>query len=172
LWLSVRGAALAAVLVSSPHAAGLQSFNVIPAENPHTTQSRYLEWNAQRQGWSQSPSGLEFHRIGEAHPDAQRPGPDSIVSVDCDGRFIDGRTFFVTQRGKPLTGPLPKMIKGWQEGVQMMRAGETWEFVLPSELAYGEKGWRSPSPDIPSIPPGTALLFRIELEAVQPPAKK
>jgi FKBP-type peptidyl-prolyl cis-trans isomerase len=88
----------------------------------------------------------------------------------CEGHFIDGRLFFATTPDKPLTGPLQKVVKGWQEGLQLMHAGETWEFVLPPALAYGEKGWHSPSAEIPSIPPQTALLFKIELLAVTQPA--
>jgi len=46
----------------------------------------------------------------------------------------------------------------------MMRVGETWDFVIPSSIAYGERTDRAP------IPPGSTLLFEIELIAIRPPA--
>jgi FKBP-type peptidyl-prolyl cis-trans isomerase FkpA len=64
-------------------------------------------------------------------------------------------------RDAPATFPLNRLIKGWQEGVPMMRVGETWEFVIPSTIAYGDR-------DRPPIPPGSTLLFEIELIAIPP----
>jgi FKBP-type peptidyl-prolyl cis-trans isomerase len=73
------------------------------------------------------------------------------------GRFIDGRVFDSSRaRGQPATFPLPQLIKGWQEGVPMMRVGETWSFVIPAEIAYGNRN-RS------GIPSGSTLVFEIEL---------
>jgi FKBP-type peptidyl-prolyl cis-trans isomerase len=138
----------------------------IPGEQPAATAQRYLVWNATRDGWAQSASGLEYREIGTAIPSGATPTAGSIVTADCEGRFVDGRLFFATAPGKPLVGPLTKLIKGWQEGLQMMHVGETWEFAVPAALAYGDKGWTSKSPDIPSIPPHTALLFKITLLGV------
>ena len=49
------------------------------------------------------------------------------------------------------------MIRGWQEGIPLMSAGAKYRFYIPQELAYG---MRSPSS---SIPPGSALIFEVEL---------
>ena len=57
---------------------------------------------------------------------------------------------------RELQYPLPRLIRGWQEGVPMMRVGETWEFVIPAKIAYGER-YRDP------IPANSTLLFEIEL---------
>lgn len=146
-----------------------KSFVAIPGEQPQATQQRYFEWNGKREGWMQSPTGLQYHRLSAANPSGAVPVSDSIITAQCEGHFVDGRLFFATTKDKPLVGPLHKVVKGWQEGLQLMHVGETWEFVLPPALAYGEKGWHSPSADIPSIPPQTALLFKIELLAVTKP---
>ena len=142
------------------------TFVTVPDEQPAETEQRYLTWNIKRDGWTQSASGLEYRRIGDANPSGAIPQVKSIVTADCEGHFVDGRLFFATDPGKPLVGPLTKLIKGWQEGLLMMHVGETWEFAIPAALAYGDKGWTSKSPDIPSIPPQTALLFKIKLLAV------
>ena len=79
------------------------------------------------------------------------------MTIHYVGRFIDGREFDSSRRrGQPATFPLPQLIRGWQEGVPMMRVGEVWAFVIPAPLAYGERS-RDP------IPPGSTLLFEIEL---------
>jgi FKBP-type peptidyl-prolyl cis-trans isomerase len=88
------------------------------------------------------------------------PAPDAVVTIHYVGRFIDGRVFDSSRaRGAPATFPLSRLIKGWQEGVPMMRAGETWEFVIPSKIAYGAR-YRDP------IPANSTLLFEIELIAI------
>lgn len=48
------------------------------------------------------------------------------------------------------------MIKGWQEALQLMPVGSTWEVYIPSELAYGEMGR-------PGIPANSVLIFEVEL---------
>jgi FKBP-type peptidyl-prolyl cis-trans isomerase len=145
-------------------------FPAVSGEQPNATQQRYLDWNGKRDGWMQSGSGLQSHRLSAANPSGAVPGPDSIITAQCEGRFIDGRLFFATPQNRPLIGPLHKVVKGWQEGLQLMHVGETWEFALPPALAYGEKGWHSQTAEIPSIPPQTALLFKIELLDVTKPA--
>jgi FKBP-type peptidyl-prolyl cis-trans isomerase FkpA len=146
------------------------TFVTVPNEQPTVTEQRYLAWNIKLDGWAQTASGLEYRRIGDANPSGATPLANSIVTADCEGHFVDGRLFFATDPGKPLVGPLTKLIKGWQEGLLLMHTGETWEFAVPAALAYGAKGWTSKSPNIPSIPPNTALLFKIKLIAVAQPS--
>jgi len=62
-------------------------------------------------------------------------------------------------RGQPATFRLNQVIKGWTEGVPLMKAGETARFWIPAELAYGEKPMR------PGAPAGM-LVFDIELISV------
>lgn len=139
-----------------------------PTPAPHYTgtpqeqwvqgQQAYLAWSAARPGWKTTPSGLQHHRAKAAR--GPHPAPGATVTIHYVGRFIDGRVFDSSrERGEPATFPLDRLIKGWQEGVPMMRVGETWDFVIPADLAYGDRD-RAP------IPPGSALLFEIELIAI------
>lgn len=161
----VLGLLLAGCAVDTP-------FQPLPSEPWPAMQQRYLDWSAARPGWTRLPSGLQYRREGAANPAGAVPTPDAVVTVQCEGHLVDGRLFFATTPDKPLTAPLGKLIKGWQEGLRMMHAGESWQFVLPAPLAYGEKGWNSTSPATPSIPPGTTLIFGIKLLAVTPPAQE
>jgi FKBP-type peptidyl-prolyl cis-trans isomerase FkpA len=103
-----------------------------------------------------TPSGMLYNEmlagIGE------QATAQSTVMVHYHGTLIDGTVFDSSvDRGAPIKFPLRNVIKGWQEGVAMMRAGGKATLVIPSELAYGDKG----SP--PVIPAGATLVFEVEL---------
>ena len=159
--------ALAALMLSgcavlNPPPAPPVAYSGTPQEQWVQGQKAYEAWSAARHGWATTPSGLQYHRLKAAPSSAARPAPGATVTIHYVGRFIDGRVFDSSRaRNEPATFPLDRLIKGWQEGVPMMRVGETWEFVIPSTIAYGER-------NRPPIPPGSTLLFEIELIAIPP----
>jgi FKBP-type peptidyl-prolyl cis-trans isomerase len=103
-----------------------------------------------------TPSGLIFSET-IAGVGAQA-SPSSTVLVHYHGKLIDGTVFDSSvDRGEPIKFPLKNVIKGWQEGVAMMRAGGKATLICPSDVAYGDNG----SP--PVIPPGATLIFDVEL---------
>ncbi|MET0274103.1 MAG: FKBP-type peptidyl-prolyl cis-trans isomerase [Phenylobacterium sp.] len=125
-------------------------------------QAAYLAWNGKRRGWTTTASGLQYKKIVSAPASAPRPEPGATVTIHYVGTFIDGREFDSSRkRDEPATFPLGRLIKGWQEGVPMMRVGERWLFVVPADIGYGSRN-RDP------IPPNSALLFDIELIAIPP----
>ena len=156
---TLGGCAMMAGHPAPPPAAPVR-YTGTPQERWEQGQAAYLAWSAQRPGWTTTPSGLQYHRVKAAKASAPRPAPGAVVTIHYVGRFIDGREFDSSRaRGEPATFPLTRLIKGWQEGVPMMRVGEVWEFVIPASIGYGERN-RDP------IPPGSTLLFEIELIAV------
>ena len=54
------------------------------------------------------------------------------------------------------------MIKGWTEGLQLVKKGGKIELVIPPELAYGKQGAGD------SIPPDATLYFEVEVLDVNP----
>ncbi len=75
--------------------------------------------------------------------------------------MISGAVFDSSvERGHPISFPLSGVIRGWQEGVALMKPGGKSKLVIPYNLAYGENG----SP--PVIPPGATLVFEVELISV------
>jgi FKBP-type peptidyl-prolyl cis-trans isomerase len=148
--------ALTACATAVPPAAEPIAGTGTPQERWEQGQKAYEAWSAARPGWIVTRSGLQAHRVKAAKSSAPRPSPGDTVTIHYTGRFIDGRVFDSSKDGEPATFPLPRLIKGWQEGVPMMRVGETWEFVIPAAIAYGDR-YREP------IPANSTLLFEIEL---------
>lgn len=160
LALSLAALSLAACATAPPPAAKV-TYTGTPQEQWVQGQKAYEAWSAARPGWKVTDTGLQYRRVKAAKGSAPKPTVESTVTIHYVGQFIDGREFDSSRsRGEPATFPLGRLIKGWQEGVPMMRVGETWQFVIPSAIAYGDRD-RAP------IPPGSTLLFEIELIGVE-----
>jgi len=130
----------------------------------------WLAWSGGRPGWTTTESGLQYRRIGPARAEGRQPVATDTVRVHYRGTFIDGREFDSSwSRGEPTEFPLNRVIRGWTEGVALMREGERYEFVIPASLGYGDR-WVGGG----NLPPGSTLLFTVELLEVKttsaPPA--
>jgi FKBP-type peptidyl-prolyl cis-trans isomerase len=108
------------------------------------------------------PSGLRY-KVLKAVADGRQPTPEDEVTVHYRGTFIDGTEFDSSYaRNETATFKLSGLIAGWVEGIPLMKVGETYQLVLPYDLAYGAAG-RS------SIPPRQTLIFQVELLKVGAP---
>jgi FKBP-type peptidyl-prolyl cis-trans isomerase FklB len=124
--------------------------------------AKFLEENKKKEGVKTTASGLEYKVIKEGT--GPQPKATDMVTVNYRGTLIDGTEFDSSyKRGQPATFPLNGVIKGWTEGLQLMKAGSKYQFVVPSNLAYGE---RSVGPDIAA---NATLIFEVELLDVKPP---
>jgi len=116
----------------------------------------FLDEAAAQQGATRTESGLVFREIEPGT--GESPQETSVVRVNYEGTLRDGRVFDSTRaNGKPATFSLDRVIQCWREGLMRMRVGGKSEIVCPSHLAYGDSGFP------PSIPPGAALAFEVEL---------
>mmetsp|Transcript_35840 Transcript_35840/g.71317 ORF Transcript_35840/g.71317 Transcript_35840/m.71317 type:complete len:247 (+) Transcript_35840:38-778(+) len=101
-------------------------------------------------------SGLVYNELVAGM--GKQPTIDSTVKVHYHGMLPDGTVFDSSvERGEPISFPLKQVIRGWQEGVPMMKVGGKATLVIPSDIAYGDQG----SP--PVIAPGATLVFELEL---------
>ena len=117
---------------------------------------QYLEENAAREEVTVTDSGLQYEVLEEG--DGPKPTVDDTVSVHYVGTLLDGTEFDSSiARGEPAEFPLKGVIPGWTEGVQLMNVGSKYRFVIPSDLAYGERGAGQ------AIGPGETLVFEVEL---------
>ena len=136
-------------------------------------QVAYLTWNGARHGWRTTASGLQAHRDSAAKSHAPQPTPGCTVTVNYEGRLINGGIFDSSfLRHEPATFPLGRVIKGWGEGVPMMHVGETWTFAIPADIAYRDRAIRIDEPGKTSIFSRSTLIFKIELISLAPDCAK
>jgi FKBP-type peptidyl-prolyl cis-trans isomerase len=117
---------------------------------------KFLAENKTKDGVVETASGLQYKVIKAG--EGPKPKATDNVKVHYTGKLLDGTVFDSSvERGEPASFALNQVIPGWTEGVQLMSKGAKYEFWIPSELAYGERGTGG------TIPPGSTLMFEVEL---------
>jgi FKBP-type peptidyl-prolyl cis-trans isomerase len=126
------------------------------AEENKKIGAQFLEKNAKAEGIKTTSSGLQYKIINQGN--GPKPVASDRVRVHYRGKLIDGSEFDSSyKRGEPTTFRLDQVISGWTEALQLMNTGAKFEFYIPSELAYGERGAGN------VIAPNSTLIFEIEL---------
>jgi peptidylprolyl isomerase len=107
-------------------------------------------------------SGLKYVEIKIG--DGKEAVAGSAVSVFYTGTLENGKKFDSNVGGKPFDVTIGKsrVIKGWTEGLQGIKAGGKRKLIIPPELAYGQDG----TPD-GTIPPNATLIFEVEVTVVK-----
>ncbi len=119
----------------------------------------FLAENANKEGVVTLASGLQYQVLTKG--DGPSPKATDTVTVNYRGTSIDGTEFDSSySRGKPATFKLDRVIKGWTEGLQLMKPGSKWKLFIPAKLAYGNRGAG------PRIGPNSALIFEVELISI------
>ena len=122
---------------------------------------KYLAENKKKEGVKTTASGLQYKSLKEGA--GPQPKASDTVTVNYRGTLIDGTEFDSSyKRGEPATFPLNGVIKGWTEGLQLMKKGSKFQFVIPPNLAYGERAVGA------DIGPNSTLVFDVELLDVKP----
>lgn len=120
----------------------------------------FLAENGSKEGVTTTASGLQIRTIVEGS--GKSPKASDRVTVHYTGKLIDGTVFDSSlERGEPTTFGLNQVIRGWTEGLQLMKVGEKAEIVIPSELGYGARGAGG------AIPPYATLVFEVELISIE-----
>ncbi|MCB9359829.1 MAG: FKBP-type peptidyl-prolyl cis-trans isomerase [Flavobacteriales bacterium] len=107
-------------------------------------------------------SGLKYIKLNST--DGTQAEANKIVKVHYSGYLEDGSMFDSSiERGQPLDFPLGqgRVIKGWDEGIALLKVGEKARLIIPHNLGYGEKGHP------PVIPAKATLIFDVELMDVK-----
>jgi len=124
-----------------------------------TQGEEFLAKNKTRPEVKTTASGLQYEVLTEGT--GVQPKLTDTVTVHYRGTLLNGDEFDSSYaRNEPATFPLNHVIKGWQEGVQLMNIGSKYKFYIPSDLAYGKMG------AAPKIGPNSTLIFEVELISI------
>jgi len=111
-----------------------------------------------------TPSGLQYRIVKKGTGAPAEPGKK--ITLHGIGSFPNGTVFWNSREdGEPFAFVLGKdrVIKGYSEGVALMRVGDRFIFTMKPELAYGDRGKGR------DIPPGATLIFDYEILSVETP---
>ena len=132
------------------------------ADHNKTAAADFLAKNGSKKGVQTTASGLQYKVMKPGDGKAPAITATDEVTVNYRGKLIDGTEFDSSfTRGVPLTIQVGNVIKGWQEGLVLMKPGASYELYVPPELGYG-------SQPRPSIPANSLLIFDVDLLSVKP----
>lgn len=115
----------------------------------------FMAENAKQDDIVTTDSGLQYQVVREGK--GKQPSATDTVKVHYLGSLVDGTPFDSSYtRGEPADFPVSGVIPGFSEGIQLMKEGAKYRFVIPSQLAYG-----TDAP--PTIGPDQTLVFEVEL---------
>ena len=120
---------------------------------------KYLKDN----GISASPTASGLYYVEREKGSGPAPQTGDKVKVWYTGKLVDGTVFDASEnRGQPYEFALGqgRVIKGWDEGIALMKQGGKATLIIPSKLGYGERGSGQ------RIPPFSPLVFEVELREV------
>jgi FKBP-type peptidyl-prolyl cis-trans isomerase len=119
----------------------------------------YRAENGKKAGVTTTASGLQIETLVAGT--GETPKATDKVKVHYTGTLIDGTKFDSSiDRGEPITFPLNGVIKGWGEGLQLMKVGGKARLVIPPSLGYGTDGTGP-------IPPNATLVFEVQLISIE-----
>ncbi|MBN9544136.1 MAG: FKBP-type peptidyl-prolyl cis-trans isomerase [Alphaproteobacteria bacterium] len=134
-----------------------------PALSPQAN-AEYLAANAKKKGVIVKPDGLQIRMLQNGF--GRRPAVTDSVEVYYTGALINGKVFDGTSPGLPANFKVNQVIAGWTEALQLMREGDHWQIVIPSQLGYGARGAGK------SIPPDQTLVFDMTLVSTTPAPRR
>lgn len=128
-------------------------------EANHAAAAKFLAENGKKPDVVTTASGLQYKVLAKGS--GESPKKTDEVTVNYKGTLLSGTEFDSSyRRGQPATFKVGGVIPGWTEALQLMKPGEKWELFVPPQLAYDLQSR-------PPIPPGSLLIFEVELLSVK-----
>jgi len=138
---------------------GQAEFKAMEAEKVKNMQDQL---NKLSKGAKKTDSGLMY--IMQKEGSGEQANNGDLVSVHYSGYLLDGTKFDSSyDRGTPIDFVLGegRVIKGWDEGIALLKVGSKAKFIIPPDLGYGERGYP------PVIPANSILMFEVELVEIK-----
>lgn len=130
--------------------------------DPLGKERAYFARTAREPGVAVLP-GLAYKLLKSGPADGEHPGRSDTVTVHYIGKLTDGTQFDAS--GGDGTGEasfkVSDVIAGFSAALKLMRPGDQWRIYIPAYLAYGDQAK-------PKIPPGSTLVFDLELVSIAP----
>jgi FKBP-type peptidyl-prolyl cis-trans isomerase FklB len=142
------------------YTAAKAEFDKLSGENKAKS-SKFLAENKAKKGVVTLPSGIQYVVIEEG-TGTRHPTLQSDVTVHFRGSLMNGLEFESSfARGQPAEFKVGDVIKGWQEVLPLMRAGDYWRVYVPADFAFGAQG------QPPRIGPDEAVVFELKLVSIK-----
>ena len=122
----------------------------------------WLQENAKKEGVVTTPTGLQYKCIEKGWDKSARPDDAKIVTIDYEGRMING---YIFDSNEKYVGYVSSFVPGFVEGLKKMHQFGEYEFYIPYELGYGVSG-QGTEGTARFIPPYSTLIFRVYLHSV------
>ncbi|MHB1276820.1 MAG: FKBP-type peptidyl-prolyl cis-trans isomerase [Bacteroidia bacterium] len=149
------------MIKSSMLLAGLTLIGFLSCSNDKTAQADSKTTDMIQGDTTTTASGLKI--VFTKKGDGKQAVAGNVVKVHYVGKLTNGTEFDNSvKRGDPIEFPLGqgRVIKGWDEGIAMMKVGDKATLVIPPNLGYGAQ-------DMGTIPPNSTLIFDVELVDVR-----
>lgn len=129
----------------------------------------FLNQNKTKPGVTTTKSGLQYQIISSGDANGKKPDYSSIVRVNYEGKFLDGKIFDSSyERGVAAEFPVADLIPAWTEALQLMRPGDEWIIWVHPNIGYGPIGMPQGCGDSEpcEMPPNSLLIFKMRLESI------
>jgi FKBP-type peptidyl-prolyl cis-trans isomerase len=152
--LAVCGPDKAGAATAVPGVAG-PAYDTSPDAN-----TRFLADYAARPNVKKLPDGLMYRVLKSGDGPTPQKNSD-VATVYYKGSLISGKVFDRTKPEEPISFQVGGVIPGWTEALKLMKTGDTWELVIPPDLAYASDGKGD------AVPPDQTLVFLVSLTKVE-----
>ena len=119
-------------------------------------------------GYDIDTTNIGVYYIIKEEGEGPFPKPGETCVIDLQGffpngnKFIDSKDYYTNGRWKFLYGQRQwHMTPGLESGIGQMNEGAKIEMIIPSNLAFGEKGTKT-------IPPYTTLIYKSKMHELNP----
>ena len=140
----------------------MEKVSELQIEKAKKEETAFFEKNKSVSGVVETESGLQYKVVTEGTGVA--PAVSDTVEVKYVGKLLNDKEFD-NSKGETVKFPLNRVIKGWSEGLQLMKEGGKYELWIPAELGYGARQMG------PNLPANSTLHFEVELVKVYPAAE-